>query len=259
MYLPAQYARAYAAAAAPPTPAVSTQCVQPPSAPSYRTLPTMPSRRDPSLPGDWPGSSVGHDFDGSNPVRPHDTNGRRVEDPEFFTWKGPTVVHIDSADRDSVAYPNGASFRALFPQAFRGVLYVEVLNVNFPNTTDVPAGRYALLLNGLHDGTRFVPQSAANLGIFTCGESTNTTAGSASNTVATYALAKIPYGTTSTATFQFWRKSEQRQVKYFPPPGVNAMRTIDLTLADRTGAPLVFNPAQSDLSWSVTLEIACKN
>lgn len=203
--------------------------------------------------------AIGHEWSAPSPMTPMDSNGRYVEAPKEFTFKAPFLLHIDSASRDTAAYTNEASFRLRLPRPLRQVHSVEVLNVSYPNAAADPPGRYVLLLNGLWDGARFVPQGAHNLGIYQAALSTNTAVGGAAgdNTVSRYALAKMFYDT-SAASDQTFRKSELRQIKYFCPVE-SQMQTIELTLADHTGTPLTFDGGVADHSWSVTLEIVCKN
>lgn len=199
--------------------------------------------------------AIGVEWAAPHPGTPMDSNGRYVEAPREFTFRAPYLLHVDSVNRDTEAYPNEASFRFRLPRHAHQVISIEVLNVSYPNADAVPPGRYALLLNGLWDGERFVPQVTYNLGIYETGTSTDTAAGM-SEKIARHAMAKLPYNTTA-PTDQCWRKSELRQIKYFNPAEPH-VQTIELTLADRDGVPLVFDPDVEDHSWNVTLEIVAK-
>lgn len=222
-----------------------------PTAPSFRTLPLYQL----GAKGVQPGMvGVGHDYSTQTPM---DSSGRYVEDPRAFTFKAPLLLHVDSEQRDASAYPNAASFRMTFPYALRNVISIEVLSVAYANVSPTPPGRYVLLLNGLHDGTRFTPQTSHQMGIYQSALNTDRTAGATNNTLANYALAKLHYDTQRTAD-QHWRKSELRQIKYFNPPE-ERMLSIEFTLATRDGDRLVFDGGVSDHSWTCTLEIVCKN
>jgi hypothetical protein len=194
------------------------------------------------------GGAFGHEFSKISPLTPMDTSGRYVEAPREFTFKAPVLLHIDSSLRDTDAYSNEAYFRVRLPFPLRQVISMEVLNVSFANLDPVPPGRYVLLLNGLYDGSRFVPQSHVNAGIYSAVGDV---------TVANHAMAKIHYNTAADKD-QLWRRSELRQIKYFNPPEAQ-IQYLELMLATRDGAPVVFDSGVADQSWTVTLEIVCKN
>jgi hypothetical protein len=74
-----------------------------------------------------------------------------------------------------------------------------------------------------------------------------------SNTIASYALAKVRYDAAAPA--QYWEKSEFFQIKYFMPIE-DKVGYLEFTLANPDGTPLEID---SDDQWSATLEIVCKS
>lgn len=218
----------------------------------FRPNPSPHTHRAPGIPLDYAGGDLGFEVAG-NPVTPVNSDGKAVHFPRDFAFKQPFYVHIDSSQRDLAAYPTPTSFRLKFLTKLRGVYSIEVLDVNYPNPQTAPTNRYVLLLNGLWNGTQFIPQSRANVGIYTPMVSNNVAAGQPSNTKAIYALAKMNYD--AAAASQYWRKSEVRQVKYYHPIH-DSLDQLEFTLAYSSGEPLDLDV---DAEWSVTLEIVAKS
>lgn len=57
-----------------------------------------------------------------------------------------TYVHIDSADRNEIMYPNSNDFRIFLPRIFRDVKQVSLISLEFPNTDQVVKGDSAEVL-----------------------------------------------------------------------------------------------------------------
>lgn len=221
----------------------------------FRPVPQGTRLTSPLLPPNWGGGDFGTECNPPNPVVPVDSNGNMIEFPRFFTFKPPMYLHIDSNNRDVVAYPNPAFFRIDFPAIIRGVYSIEVLSVNYPNPDPFPADRYTLLLSGLPDGSKFVPQHQGNLGIFTPLITQNQAPNQTMNTVSKYAIAKMHFD--STRPDQCWRKSEIRYIKYYSPCE-DKLKCLEFTLAYSDGTPLIFPQEETPPSWSAIFEVVCK-
>jgi hypothetical protein len=178
----------------------------------FRPVPLGAQLTSPLLPPNWGGGDFGTE-NTNNPVVPVNSDGHRVEFPRHFTFKAPMYLHVDSNNRDVAAYPNPAFFRLNFLFLSKEST-VSRCSVSLPQSDPAPTKPLHLVVERPPDGTKFVPQSQGNLGIYTPLITQNQAANQPMNTVSKYAIAKC---TTTPQAGSMLAQSELRQVKYFNP------------------------------------------
>ena len=175
-----------------------------------------------------------------NPVYAEDQNFRAIRFPKGPAWIESHIVHVDSSDRDTAAYPNANSFALQFREPFKSVFSVELLNMSIPILA-VPTPPYLWLV---------CPQLEHYDVMITTTSQPNQTV----NTTATNAFAKIPI-TVGAGNTEFFRKSELRQIKKFKSTA-GRLRVLNFELRNPDGS-LYTLPQGGE--WTATLEVVAKN
>lgn len=220
----------------------------------------VPSQRAAGLPENWAGGDRGYAHDESNPIQVFSNTNPTMPICHGFHVNPPVTLHVDSAWRDTAAYPSPGWFRVLLPNPLKGVISIELVQLNVPNVNaTAPPGRYFWVAFGLCNGNapntfRGNADFRGGTSMFTAGLSNNIGYGStAEPIVAPYAIGKFNYD--PLLSFQSWERGEMRFI-YWPKPARETLNYIDLSLVARNGIP--YDIGSFD-SWSASFEIICKS
>lgn len=144
-----------------------------------------------------------------NPIYTQTNQGKLVE-PSWENNRGiltSHIINVDSRIREFEVYPNANHFKIKFPESYKNVYSIELLNACIPIVPNSP-----LLAADEKYVVMEIEEFDTTSGALTTGVSPNFTP------LFDKAIAKIPLiEHFSGSGVTFWRKDELRAIKYFEP------------------------------------------